>query len=195
MHSAVLTRSPGSGFSFHRIAQTPVAGARETPAEQVSPAHDPDCFLCAGNARVTGDKTAITPGPSLTMTLRLMSDTPDAPETHDRLMRCRSARGTGRVICFSPDHGKTLRACVPALTEMVKTWQEQPKTWGNAPGGAGVGTKAQQWAALTRTPHGPIWANRFLPNEAKREDRLQKAYFADRTHQCSLSRSSATGGR
>ncbi len=26
-------------------------------------------------------------------------------------------------------------------------------------------------------PHGQIWANSFLPNEAEREDRLQKAYF------------------
>lgn len=28
-------------------------------------------------------------------------------------------------------------------------------------------------------PHGQIWANSFLPNEAEREDRLQKAYFAE----------------
>ncbi|MCZ5770927.1 hypothetical protein V3C52_07895 [Escherichia coli] len=35
------------------------------------PAHDPDCFLCAGNVRVTGDKTPITPGLTFSlMTLR-----------------------------------------------------------------------------------------------------------------------------
>ena len=28
-------------------------------------------------------------------------------------------------------------------------------------------------------PHGQIWANSFLPNEAEREDRLQKEYFAE----------------
>lgn len=28
-------------------------------------------------------------------------------------------------------------------------------------------------------PHGQVWANSFLPNEAEREDRLQKAYFAE----------------
>ena len=27
-------------------------------------------------------------------------------------------------------------------------------------------------------PHGQVWANSFLPNEAEREDRLQKAYYA-----------------
>lgn len=40
--------------SPHR-AKRPRRG-RETPAKQVLPAHDPDCFLCAGNVRVTGDK-------------------------------------------------------------------------------------------------------------------------------------------
>lgn len=28
-------------------------------------------------------------------------------------------------------------------------------------------------------PHGQVWANSFLPNEAEREDRLQKEYFAE----------------
>lgn len=41
--------------SPHR-AKRPWQGAQETPAKQVLPAHDPDCFLCAGNVRVTGDK-------------------------------------------------------------------------------------------------------------------------------------------
>lgn len=27
-------------------------------------------------------------------------------------------------------------------------------------------------------PHGQVWANSFLPNEAEREDRLQKEYYA-----------------
>ncbi len=42
-----------SGFS--RIRAKPLAGAQETPAKQTLPAHDPDCFLCPGNTRVTGD--------------------------------------------------------------------------------------------------------------------------------------------
>lgn len=59
----------------------------------------------------------------------LMSDTPDAPDSHDPLMRCQSARGTSRVICFSPDHSKTLpELSVPALTEIVKRGRSRPKT-------------------------------------------------------------------
>lgn len=59
----------------------------------------------------------------------LMSDTPDAPDSHDPLMHCQSARGTSRVICFSPDHSKTLpELSVPALTEIVKRGRSRPKT-------------------------------------------------------------------
>ncbi|STR40684.1 galactose-1-phosphate uridylyltransferase [Klebsiella michiganensis] len=115
-----------SGFSASR--QAPLAGAQETPAKQTLPAHDPDCFLCPGNTRVTGDKN-----PNYTGTFvftndfaALMTDTPDAPESDDPLMRCQSARGTSRVICFSPDHSKTLpELSVEALEGVVKTWQEQ----------------------------------------------------------------------
>ncbi len=43
-----------------------------------------------------------------------------------RAKRCQSARGTSRVICFSPDHSKTLpELSLPALTEIVRTWQTQ----------------------------------------------------------------------
>ena len=89
--------------SPHR-AKRPWQGAQETPAKQTLPAHDPDCFLCPGNTRVTGDTN-----PNYTGTYvftndfaALMTDTPDAPESDDPLMRCQSARGTSRVICFSP---------------------------------------------------------------------------------------------
>ena len=39
--------------SPHR-AKRPWQGAQETPAKQTLPQHDPDCFLCPGNTRVTG---------------------------------------------------------------------------------------------------------------------------------------------
>ncbi len=69
----------------------------------------------------------------------LMSDTPDAPESHDPLMRCQSARGTSRVICFSPDHSKTLpELSVAALTEIVKNLAGANRRTGeNVPMGAG----------------------------------------------------------
>ena len=69
----------------------------------------------------------------------LMTDTPDAPESHDPLMRCESARGTSRVICFSPDHSKTLpELSVEALKEVVSTAGANCRAGSNLPMGAGV---------------------------------------------------------
>ncbi len=139
--------------SPHR-AKRPWQGAQETPAKQTLPAHDADCFLCPGNTRVTGDTN-----PNYTSTYvftndfaALMTDTPDAPESDDPLMRCQSARGTSRVICFSPDHSKTLpELSIEALEGVVKTWQEQTADLGKSyPWVGSSKIKARRWAAPTR---------------------------------------------
>ena len=156
--------------SPHR-AKRPWQGAQETPAKQVLPAHDPDCFLCAGNVRVTGDKNPDYTGTYVFTNdfAALMSDTPDAPESHDPLMRCQSARGTSRVICFSPDHSKTLpELSVAALTEIVKTWQEQTAELGKTyPWVQVFENKGAAMGCSNPHPHGQIWANSFLPNETE----------------------------
>lgn len=111
--------------SPHR-AKRPWHGAQEIPSKQILPAHDPDCFLCAGNTRVTGDKNPKYKGTYVFANdfAALMTDTPDAPENHDLLLRCESARGTSRVICFSPDHSKTLpELSIDALKGVINTWQ------------------------------------------------------------------------
>ncbi|SUH38629.1 galactose-1-phosphate uridylyltransferase [Salmonella enterica subsp. enterica] len=64
-----------------------------------------------------------------------------------RLMRCQSARGTSRVICFSPDHSKTLpELSLPALTEIVRTWQTQTAELGKTyPWCRSLKIKARRW--------------------------------------------------
>ncbi len=69
---------------------------------------------------------------------------------------------------------------VPALTEIVKTWQEQTEDLGKTyPWVQVFENKGAAMGCSNPHPHGQIWANSFLPNEAEREDRLQKAYFAE----------------
>ena len=95
--------------SPHR-AKRPWQGQVEKISQAPSQSHDPDCFLCAGNKRVTGDQN-----PDYRDTFvftndfaALMQDTPAAGGEQDPLLKLEAARGTSRVICFSPDHGKTL---------------------------------------------------------------------------------------
>ncbi|SUB17805.1 Galactose-1-phosphate uridylyltransferase [Pantoea agglomerans] len=109
-----------------------------------------------------------------------MTDTPDAPESDDILMRCESARGTSRVICFSPDHSKTLpEMSLNALEEVVRTWQAETADLGqHYPWVQVFENKGAAMGCSNPHPHGQIWANSFLPNEAQREDDHQRDYFA-----------------
>lgn len=109
--------------SPHR-AKRPWQGAQETPSKQVLPTHDPDCFLCAGNTRVTGDKNPDYTGTYVFTNdfAALMSDTPDAPDGHDPLMRCQSARGTAASFAShrsQQNAAGTQRACADGDCENV----------------------------------------------------------------------------
>lgn len=167
--------------SPHR-AKRPWQGQKETLAQQQLPVHDPDCFLCPGNTRVTGDRN---PDYAATYVFTndfaaLMQDTPEAPQSSDPLMRCESARGTSRVICFSPDHSKTLpELSLPALEQVIATWQQQTLELGeHYPWVQVFENKGAAMGCSNPHPHGQVWANSFLPNEAAREDRLQQEYWA-----------------
>lgn len=123
----------------------------------------------------------------------LMSDTPDAPDSHDPLMRCQSARGTSRVICFSPDHSKTLpELSVPALTEIVKTWQEQTEDLGKTyPWVQVFENKGAAMGCSNPHPHGQIWANSFCLTKPNVKIACRKRTSPNKARQCSLITSSA----
>ena len=168
--------------SPHR-AKRPWQGQQESVPTATLPTHDPDCFLCPGNARVTGDRNPEYRGTYVFTNdfAALMSDTPPAPDSHDPLMRSQSARGVSRVICFSPDHSKTLpELTLPALEQVVTAWQAQTEELGkHYPWVQLFENKGAAMGCSNPHPHGQVWANSFLPNEAEREDRLQHDYFRE----------------
>ncbi len=167
--------------SPHR-AKRPWQGQVEKTAPDNRPAHDPTCFLCAGNTRVNGEQNPDYKGTFVFQNdfAALMTDTPASPLSNDPLFQCESARGTSRVICFSPDHSKTLPELpVPAIREVINTWCDQ----------VNVLSKDYIWVQVFENkgaamgcsnphPHGQIWANNFLPNELAREEQTQKAWYA-----------------
>lgn len=166
--------------SPHR-AKRPWQGQQETPDRSIRPAHDPECYLCTGNKRVTGEQN-----PDYTGTFvftndfaALTVDAPDAPETGSPLFQNGTARGTSRVVCFSPDHSKSLpEMTLPAIEQVVDTWCEQTTDLGaKYPWVQVFENKGAMMGCSMPHPHGQIWANSFLPNEAATEDKHQRAYF------------------
>jgi UDPglucose--hexose-1-phosphate uridylyltransferase len=111
----------------HRQSR-PWAGAEvggETPRP---PAFDPTCYLCPGNARVSG-----AVNPHYTGTFVFDNDHPcvgaNAPReltSSPGIYRHRPATGVARVICYSPRHDVTLAELdVDGVDALLETWQEQ----------------------------------------------------------------------
>lgn len=166
--------------SPHR-AKRPWQGQQEKVQEEQKPSHDPNCYLCPRNKRITGEPNPDYRKPYVFKNdfSALLVDSPAPEASQDPLFQSSVARGESRVICFSPDHSKTL----PLLTEseiedVIDVWQTQLNELG----------QQYQWVQIFENkgaamgcsnphPHGQIWANSFLPNEVAREDENQRKYY------------------
>ena len=168
--------------SPHR-AKRPWQGQQEAVDRAAKPAHDPDCYLCAGNTRVNGEKNPDYTGTYVFTNdfAALMADTPQAAPSTDPLFQSMSARGTSRVICFSPDHSKSLPLLsVPAIEGVVDTWCEQSAELGLKHRWVQVfENKGAVMGCSNPHPHGQIWATSFVPELPAAEDQCQRAYFAE----------------
>lgn len=167
--------------SPHR-AKRPWQGQQEKVSEDEKPNYDPSCYLCPSNKRITGEENPNYQKPYVFKNdfSALLEDTPNPEKSDDPLFQISKAQGESRVICFSPDHSKTLPLLsVDEITEVVKVWQEQLRELG----------QKYQWVQIFENkgaamgcsnphPHGQIWANSFLPNEVARADQTQRAYLA-----------------
>ena len=185
-------RNPLTGqwvlVSPHR-ANRPWLGQQEAVDNRVLPAHDPGCYLCAGNQRVTGERNPHYSGTFVFNNdfAALMSAVPGVPDmtgaatpaTPNPLFQHQAASGTSRVICFSPDHSKTLPELpLPALRGVVDTWCAQTAELGASHRWVQVfENKGAAMGCSNPHPHGQVWACNFLPNEATAEDTHQRAWL------------------
>ncbi len=166
--------------SPHR-AKRPWSGQDEAPQLDQPVRYDANCFLCPTNERVSGD---VNPDYQDTYVFSndfaaLMPDSPDAPQSSNPLFKTQGVRGLSRVICFSPDHSKTLpELSLSQLGRVIDSWNEQIEELGQEylwvqafeNKGAAMGCSQPH-------PHGQIWANSFLPNEIERKDKHLRDYY------------------
>ncbi|MFM2119124.1 MAG: hypothetical protein RL722_592 [Pseudomonadota bacterium] len=191
-------RNPLTGqwvlVSPHR-ARRPWQGAQEEVVDQALPAHDPGCYLCAGNLRVNGarnpdyrgtfvfdnDHAALTPDvPDLAAAGGARVSGEGTDPTRQALFTLAPARGTSRVVCYSPDHGRTLPELgLDQLIAVVDAWCEQTADLGRHYAWVQVfENKGALMGCSQPHPHGQIWATGHLPNEAAAEDLHQRDYHA-----------------
>ena len=149
------------------------------------PAYVPDCYLCPGNLRVSGKRTAV-----YEHTYVFDNDAPcvgpDAPTALSpapALYRNRPAQGGARVVCYSPKHNVTLAELpVSEIVYLLRTWQEQYRELGARPEVNSVfifENKGDVVGVSNPHPHCQIYATNFVYNHIATEVRVSRQHYAD----------------
>ena len=167
-------------------SKRPWQGQVEPPPPEERPAYDPGCYLCPGNLRANGERNPRYTAPYV-FTNDFAALLPDAPEISAAtgpappLLRAEAVSGTCRVVCFSPRHDLTLRhLSAEEIRGVIDVWADQTAELGERYRWVQVfENKGALMGCSNPHPHGQIWAQDALPNEPFKEDRQQRAYFAD----------------
>lgn len=160
----------------------PWQGRTEETAASERLEYDPECYLCPGNTRNSGDRN---PDYSGTFVFdndfpAMLADTPPGASDNP-LFRASNVRGTARVMCFSPSHDLTLPELSPgALRAVVDAWAAQVSELGQDWDWVAVfENKGALMGCSQPHPHGQIWASDFIPNEVAAEDARQKEWLEE----------------
>ncbi len=163
----------------------PWSGETVQPAEKPVPAYAEDCYLCPGNARVSGKVN-----PKYTDVYVFDNDHPcvgdNAPSnlpTPSGIYRNRPAAGIARVVCYTPRHDLTLAELdVREVENLLAAWQQQYLDLGNRPEINHVlffENKGEVVGVSNPHPHCQIYATNFVFKTIETEARVSQQYLTD----------------
>ncbi len=165
--------------SPHRAGR-PWLGAEETVSASSRPFHDPECYLCPGNARARGVKNPHYSGPYVFPNdFPAILENSSAPDRSvDPLFRSTGVTGEARVICYSPDHSKTLgRLGYDEMLAVIDCWCDQAADLGQRYANVQIfENNGAMMGASNPHPHGQVWATNHIPDVVATEDKTQHAW-------------------
>jgi UDPglucose--hexose-1-phosphate uridylyltransferase len=162
----------------------PWQGATEVVSIENQPSYDQNCPLCPNNTRANGNSN---PDYKFTHVFSndfgaLVEQAPDgALIAKDALFEADIVLGTTKVICFSPDHSKSLPQLTEAkIVEIIKTWQSIYVELLVKYNCIHIfENKGKIMGCSQPHPHGQIWAHDHWSNEIKHENQYQQDYFKE----------------
>jgi UDPglucose--hexose-1-phosphate uridylyltransferase len=148
------------------------------------PPYVPDCYLCPGNARVSG-----AVNPDYEQTYVFDNDHPcvsiAAPATIEPpvgLYQNRPARGIARVVCYSPKHNLTLaELTIDEIQQLLHVWQQQYEELARLLDSKHVlifENKGEVVGVSNPHPHCQIYATNFVFKTIETEARVSQQYLA-----------------
>ena len=153
------------------VLVSPHRSSRPWQELEVRQAYDSECYLCAGNTRISGKKN-----PDYQNVYSFVNDhaaiipLEKSFENSDRgLLHARSESGCCKVVCFSPRHDLTLAEMeVEGIYKVVELWQQEYCELGERDDINYVQifeNKGSVMGCSNPHPHGQIWAQESVPNE------------------------------
>ena len=160
--------------SPHRTRR-PWQGQQEASARSGRPDYDPDCYLCPGNLRTSGNRN-----PDYRDVLVFDNDFPAllpdiAPGEMNLggLLKATPENGLCRVMCFSPRHDLSLpQMTLPTIQKVIAEWIHQYLELGELGWIKHIQifeNKGALMGASNPHPHCQIWAGESIPAEPAKE--------------------------
>ncbi|WP_268123090.1 UDP-glucose--hexose-1-phosphate uridylyltransferase [Roseivirga pacifica] len=169
--------------SPHR-AKRPWQGKTESLPADNRPSYDPNCYLCPGNTRAGGlENEKYTSTSVFTNDFGALLPEGEEEKSSNGLLVSETVKGICRVVCFSPDHSLTLPLMSEShIEEVIRLWQTQYAELGAKDFINYVQifeNKGEIMGCSNPHPHGQIWATSNIPDEPFKENKAQKAYYAE----------------
>jgi UDPglucose--hexose-1-phosphate uridylyltransferase len=168
-------------------AERPWQGQMEKRADASSPAYDPNCYLCPGNARAGGQRNPKYSGTFVFDNdfASLQADLPNL--TIDKggknLLLAKAESGRCRVICFSPRHDLTLAQMeLLEIRAVIEVWAQEYVNLGDLSYINHVQifeNRGGMMGCSNSHPHGQIWATQTVPNEPRKEQESFAEYLRE----------------
>lgn len=163
----------------------PWSGETVEREDASAPEYVADCYLCPGNARVSGARNEGYDGVYV-----FDNDLPcvgvDAPQTLHApagIYRNRAAQGRARVVCYSPKHNLSLAELDRSeIEKLVAVWQRQYVDLGGLDEINHVLTfenKGETVGVSNPHPHGQIYATNFIFKTIETEARASRHHFKE----------------
>ncbi|TRY12790.1 UDP-glucose--hexose-1-phosphate uridylyltransferase [Shewanella hanedai] len=161
----------------------PWKGEVEAISEEHIPSFDDACPLCPSNKRANGEVNTNYPNTFVFSNDfgAIMPISANMTELSSQSLLTRSETVTGecRVICFSPDHSKTLAQMnISEIRHVVDTWKQNYLELSAHYNCVHIfENKGAVMGCSQPHPHGQIWAHQHRSSEIEKANTSQEAYF------------------
>lgn len=168
--------------SPHRTKR-PWQGQEEELSTSKRSSYDPNCYLCAGNKRANRE---VNPNYEDVFVFEndfaALTQSDKNYKTDNNLIKAETETGICKVVCFSPDHSKSLaQMSIKEIEKVVYAWQREYTSLGKEDSINYVQIFENKGAVMGCSnphPHGQIWSQSSLPNEVLKKDKSQSNYFS-----------------